>query len=84
MQGFVLANDGKSVPEITACNPEVAAHFGAGMQAINHVPGYAIQNLTTVYDWASLGDATVVNGMGSRGEAAFDLPKNFENLKFVV
>jgi hypothetical protein len=54
------------------------------MQAINHVPGHAIENLTTVYDWASLGNATIVNGMGSRGEAAFALAKKFTNLRFVV
>lgn len=54
------------------------------MQAINHVPGYAIENITTVYDWASLGNATIVNGMGSPGQAAFELSRNFANLKFIV
>jgi hypothetical protein len=54
------------------------------MQAINHVPGYAIENITTVYDWASLGNATIVNGMGSRGEAAFELARTFTDLKFIV
>ncbi|KAH7087025.1 S-adenosyl-L-methionine-dependent methyltransferase [Paraphoma chrysanthemicola] len=82
--GFVLANDGKTVPEVIASNPEVAARFGAGMEAINLVPGYAIENISTVYDWASLGNATIVNGMGSRGQAAFELAKNFPKLKFVV
>ena len=62
----------------------MAARFGTGMQAIKHVPGHAIENVTTVYDWASLGNATVVNGMGSRGEAAFELARNFANLKFIV
>lgn len=54
------------------------------MKAIDHVPGYAIQNLTTLYDWASLGNVTVVNAMGSRGQAAFELASNFPNLKFIV
>jgi hypothetical protein len=70
--------------DVITSSPEVAMRFGAGMQAINHVPGYAIENITTVYDWASLGDVTIVNGMGSRGEAAFELAKTFTNLKFIV
>ncbi|KAL1598062.1 hypothetical protein SLS60_008550 [Paraconiothyrium brasiliense] len=84
MVGFVLANDGKTVPEVVTSNLEVAARFGAGMQAIDHVPGYAIENITTVYDWASLGDVTIVNPMGSRGQVAFELARNFPNLNFVV
>lgn len=55
-----------------------------GMQAINHVLGYAIEDLTTVLDWASLGNATIVNGMGSRGKAAFTLARKFINLKFII
>jgi hypothetical protein len=58
--------------------------FATAMQAVNHVPGYAIANISTVYDWASLGDAYIVNGMGSRGQAAIELAKNFENLQLLV
>ncbi|KAJ4371317.1 hypothetical protein N0V83_004534 [Neocucurbitaria cava] len=83
-RGFVLANNGKTVPEVMASNPEVAARFGAGMEAINLVPGYSIENISTVYDWASLGNATIVNAMGSRGQAAFELAKNFPKLKSIV
>lgn len=54
------------------------------MRAIKYVPGHAIEKLTTVYDWASLGHATVVDGKGSRGEAAFELAKTFTHLKFIV
>lgn len=53
--GLFLANNGKTVPEVIASDPEVAARFGTGTQAINHVPGYAVKNVTTVYDWSSLG-----------------------------
>jgi hypothetical protein len=70
--------------EVISSDPEVAARFGAGMEAINLVPGYSIENITTVYDWASLGNATIVNGMGSRGQVAFELAKNFPKLKFIV
>ena len=58
--------------------------FASGMQAINHVPGYAIENVSTVYDWASLGDAYIVNVGGSRGQAAIELAKNFGNIKLLV
>lgn len=83
-QAFVLANNGKSVPEVLASNPQAAARFGTSMQAIDHVPGYAVSHLPTVYDWASLGRATIAQGMGSRGAAAFELARAFPNLNFIV
>ena len=59
--------------------------FASAMQAINHVPGYAIEIVSTVYDWASLGDAYIVNVGGSRGQAAaIELAKNFTNIKLLV
>lgn len=58
--------------------------FASGMQAINHVPGYAIENVSKVYDWASLGDAYIVNVSGSRGEAAIELAKSFGDIKLLV
>ncbi|KAJ4305848.1 hypothetical protein N0V90_001380 [Kalmusia sp. IMI 367209] len=82
--GFALANNGKSIQEVFASDPERAMRFAPGMQAINHVPGYAIENVSTVYDWASLGDAYIVNVGGSRGQAAIELAKNFGNIKLLV
>lgn len=58
--------------------------FASGMQAIDHVPGYAIRNVSKVYDWASLGDAFIVNVGGSRGQAAIELASNFANVKLLV
>lgn len=58
--------------------------FASGMQAIDHVPGYAIGNVSKVYDWASLGDAYIVNVGGSRGQAAIELANNFGNVKLLV
>jgi hypothetical protein len=54
------------------------------MQALDHVPGCAIKDISSTYDWASLGDAYVVNAMGSRGQAAIELAKNFPKLKLLV
>lgn len=84
MQGFVLANNGKSIQEVVTTDPERAVRFASAMQAISHVPGYAIELVSTVYDWASLGDAYIVNVGGSRGQAAIELAKNFENIKLLV
>lgn len=58
--------------------------FGSGMQAINHVPGYAPENISRVYDWSSLGDAYIVNVGGSRGQAAIELAKSHGNIKILV
>lgn len=58
--------------------------FASGMGAIDHVPGYAIENLPGAFDWASLGDAYIVNVGGSRGQAAIELAKNFGNVKLLV
>lgn len=58
--------------------------FASGMQAIDHVPGYAIGNISKVYDWASLGDALIVNVGGSRGQSAIELARDFGNLKLLV
>jgi hypothetical protein len=54
------------------------------MEAINLVPGYSVENICTVYDWASLGSATIVHAMGSRGQVSFELAKAFPNLNFIV
>ena len=58
--------------------------FAAGMGAIDHVPGYNMSLLPTVYDWASLGDVKIVNVGGAMGQAAVELAKNFPNLAVVV
>lgn len=58
--------------------------FATGTQAMNHVLGYAIEKVSTIYDWVSLRDATIVNVAGSRGQAAIELAKNFENIKLIV
>ena len=80
----MLANDNKTVQDIVATDPERAQRFAAGMQAIDHVPGYSIQRLPSVYSWSSLGSSTIVNVGGSRGQAAIELATNFPSLKFLV
>lgn len=54
------------------------------MQAIDHVPGYAVGAVSKVYDWASMGNAFIVNVGGSRGQVALELANNFENITLLV
>lgn len=54
------------------------------MQALEHVPGYALKDILKAYDWGSLGDATIVHVGGQRGQVAIELAENFGNLKFLV
>ncbi|KAF2648239.1 S-adenosyl-L-methionine-dependent methyltransferase [Lophiostoma macrostomum CBS 122681] len=82
--GFALANNGKTPQGVVATDAERAMRFGSAMQAISHVPGYAVENITTVYDWATLGSAYIVNVGGSRGQVAIELAKNFGDLKILV
>lgn len=58
--------------------------FGASMQAVDHVPGYAVAAISKDYDWASLGHAYIVNIGGSRGQIAMELAKSFGNIKLLV
>ncbi|PVI04128.1 S-adenosyl-L-methionine-dependent methyltransferase [Periconia macrospinosa] len=81
---WVLANNGKSVQDVIATEPERAMRFANGMGAIDYVPGYNMSLLPTVYDWASLGNAKIVNVGGAMGQAAIELTKNFPNLTVIV
>ena len=54
------------------------------MQSLDHVPGCGDMLVSQAYDWASLGNAYIVNVGGSRGIVAMDLAKHFEKTKFLV
>lgn len=58
--------------------------FGTAMQAMKHVPGGAIENLSKIYDWASLGNVYIVNVGGSRGQAAIELASKYGGVKLLV
>ncbi|KAG8161933.1 hypothetical protein KVR01_007698 [Diaporthe batatas] len=81
--GFALAN-GKSVFEVLATDPPRAMRFAGAMQALEHVPGYALSDVVKAYDWNSLGHASIVQVGGQRGQTAIKLAENFENVKFLV
>lgn len=58
--------------------------FASGMEALKYVAGYAIEDVSTVYDWASLGDVYIVNVAGSQGQAAIEIAKHFKNITLLV
>lgn len=65
-------------------DPTRAMRFASVMQAaMDHVPGYAVGAVSKVYDWASLGNAYIVD-IGGSGEVAIELAKNFGNIKLLV
>ncbi|KAF4439940.1 Sterigmatocystin 8-O-methyltransferase [Fusarium austroafricanum] len=62
-----------------------AAQFSQSMQAASAASVVHIEELLRLgYDWAKLGDATVIDIGGSSGHDALVLAENFPNLTFVV
>ncbi|RTE84727.1 hypothetical protein BHE90_000738 [Fusarium euwallaceae] len=62
-----------------------ATKFAESMQAAASASSIKIEDLlSTGYDWAQLGEATVVDIGGSSGHDASHLAKTFPDLKFVV
>jgi hypothetical protein len=85
MQGFALANNtDKSIYDFFEANPEKATHFAGAMKALTSSPEYDVSHVLDNYDWASLGDAFVVDVGGSRGNVAVELAKRFDGLKILV
>lgn len=59
--------------------------FSQAMSSGRHMPGlYLEQLIQSSFDWASLGEATVVDIGGSGGHDAVVLAQNFPNLKVIV
>ncbi|CAI6227227.1 unnamed protein product [Periconia digitata] len=81
---WVLANNGKTVQDVIATEPERAQRFINGRSAIDYVPGYNMSLLSTAYDWASLGAAKIVHVGGAMGQAAIELTKNFPDITVIV
>ncbi|VUC36746.1 unnamed protein product [Clonostachys rosea] len=83
--GFALANNtDKPVFEFLGAHPDRMMRFGSAMKAIDHVPGCAPELISKDYDWASIGNASVVHVGGGRGQIAIELAKNFGHIKLTV
>lgn len=70
--------------KVAMSDPARAKRFGVGMASLAGGPGYELAYTAQCYDWAALGEATVVDLGGSHGFLSVDLAKRFPDLKFVV
>lgn len=84
-QGFSLANNtSDSIYDVLASNQERAACFANSMKAFATSPSFDPSHLIDNYDWASAGQAQVVDVCGGQGHIATALASRFANLTFVV
>jgi len=58
--------------------------YNLAMQAHGGAAGYSVEHVVKGYDWASLGDATVVDMGGNQGYISFAVAEAFPDLKFIV
>ncbi|KAL8740131.1 MAG: hypothetical protein Q9190_007137 [Brigantiaea leucoxantha] len=65
-------------------SPEMTKQFAAYMKNVTASEGTNIRHLLTGFDWASLGEATVVDVGGSTCSASIALANAFPKLRFVV
>ncbi|KAF8860485.1 S-adenosyl-L-methionine-dependent methyltransferase [Acephala macrosclerotiorum] len=64
--------------------PMLRARFASYMKTVGSFPGTNIKHLIHGFDWASLGEATVVDVGGSSGHASIALANAYPQLKFIV
>ncbi|KAI1323781.1 S-adenosyl-L-methionine-dependent methyltransferase [Xylariaceae sp. FL0255] len=83
--GFSIANGtSQSIYDVFGSNPEKAIRFATAMKAYTSSPEFDISYVLDCYDWASLGQACLVDVGGSQGHIAAALAQRFNNLEVVV
>ncbi|KAJ9369373.1 hypothetical protein DTO282E5_5896 [Paecilomyces variotii] len=65
-------------------NPQFTQKFSGYMKNVTASEGTSIKHLVNGFDWASLGNAIVVDVGGSTGHASIALAESFPDLKFIV
>ena len=58
--------------------------FAASMKSFDHFPGYATGEVPKAYDWASFGNAKMIDVGGSKGHVSFAIAKQFAGLSILV
>lgn len=85
LQGFSLANNTTgSLYDVIAENPERAVRFANAMKVMTSKPEFDLCYGTDYYDWASLGEAQVVDVGGAKGHFAMALARRYSKLRIVV
>ncbi|KAI5920332.1 S-adenosyl-L-methionine-dependent methyltransferase [Camillea tinctor] len=83
--GYALSNNGsETIYDIFAKDAERASQWARGMQVFSQRPQFSLSYVTNYYDWASLGQAQVVDIGGSRGHISLALARQFDNLSLIV
>ncbi|KAI1407313.1 S-adenosyl-L-methionine-dependent methyltransferase [Hypoxylon sp. FL1857] len=83
--GYSLSkNSEETIYAITAKDADTAARWARGMAVMAQRPQLQLSHVTNNYDWASLGEAQVVDVGGAHGHVAMALAREFTNLSVVV
>ncbi|KAL2005746.1 hypothetical protein VTN00DRAFT_10239 [Thermoascus crustaceus] len=70
--------------EYYASHPEMARRFAGAMSAFANGHGNSPSFLVQGYPWASIGNGTVVDVGGSKGNVSVLLAQSYPNLRFIV
>lgn len=81
--GFYLVN-GKSVHQLLEDEPETHKRYDSAMSANRNNMMYSPDHIANGFDWASLGNGTVVDVAGGLGTVSRALAKHFPKLNFIV
>lgn len=85
MQGYALSNNSsETMYDIFARDAERASRWARGMQVFTERPHFNLSYVTDHYNWASLGQAQVVDVGGSHGHVSLALARKFNNLSMIV
>ena len=81
--GYQLAH-GRTLYQTLAAEPAKQVRYDSAMGAFNKDRAYSHEHTIHGFDWAGLGDGTVIDVGGGVGNASRAIAKAFPNLKFVV
>ncbi|KAI4130035.1 MAG: hypothetical protein LQ341_006507 [Variospora aurantia] len=83
--GFNIAHstDASMFDEI-AKHPDRDQRFADAMTYVSNLPGLEVHHPLNGYDWASLGESTIVDVGGSHGSVSIAIAEKFPLLRFIV
>lgn len=81
--GYYLAK-GKTIYDTLAEDPVKQARYDSAMSAFSNDRSHSTQHIVDGYDWAALGNGTVVDVGGGIGTASRALAKAFPSLNLIV
>lgn len=83
--GYSLANTtSETIYEIFGKDADRAGRWAKGMAVFTQRPQFSLAYITDFFDWASLGQAQVVDVGGSRGHVSMALARKYPNISAIV